>query len=351
MRCTPTSPSGNPISSEEDAVPRQLDERGEGAVPPCGQRPEIREAAVLRQRGRFFQAETRPASGFRGTGRQPGLPGPQQPDGRAPGEIRVQGIQDLKILLNAERGALFTALTASEAMFDLVRAVAENTRGENMVTTVLEHPSAYDSMTLYSGPARPGTPGRQGNPETGGVDAGEILRLIDRDTCLLNVMYGSLEHLRAVYDLETIVREARAINPGIYILVDAVQHRKANDRTASWTSRRHRGRDHLRAYKFFGCLGMGIAWLSERAAVCRTTRSCAWAGPLDSAARPRHISRSVRDCRHVSWIGGHYTDSLDRRELFAAGMTRSLHERAYVVGDVQRDRRHPRAEVRSTILS
>jgi hypothetical protein len=35
-------------------------------------------------------------------------------------------------------------------MFDMVRAIAENVPGTNMVTTALEHPSSFDAMQLYA---------------------------------------------------------------------------------------------------------------------------------------------------------------------------------------------------------
>ena len=159
------------------------------------------------------------------------------------------------------------------------------------------------------------------------MDAGEILRLIDRDTCLLNVMYAS-NISGAIYDLESIVREARAINPGIYILVDAVQHAPHGLMDLQKTPV-----DGITfaPYKFFGCRGMGIAWLSERAACLPHHKELCfkpdhWS--LGSPA-PAHFAVLSEIVGHVSWIGGHYTDSLDRRERFAAGMTRiALHERA-----------------------
>ncbi|REM34137.1 aminotransferase, partial [Mycobacterium tuberculosis] len=88
---------------------------------------------------------------------------------------------------NATGGSVYASLTASGAMFDMVRAIAENVPGTNMVTTVLEHPSAFDAMSLYA--QRLGRELRvaKSNPVTGGVDVEEIVRLVDKDTCLLNV--------------------------------------------------------------------------------------------------------------------------------------------------------------------
>src|SRR5665213_1719950 len=138
-------------------------------------------------------------------------------------QIQDDGIGDVKIIFNAEGGSVFTALTASEAMFDVVRAIAENVSGTNMVTTVLEHPSAYDAMVLYADRLGKELRVASSNPVTGGVDVEEITRLVDKDTCLLNVMFAS-NISGAVLDIEAIVAKARAIKPDLFIVVDAVQH-------------------------------------------------------------------------------------------------------------------------------
>jgi cysteine desulfurase/selenocysteine lyase len=148
-------------------------------------------------------------------------------------------------------------------MFDMVRAVAENVPGTNMVTTVLEHPSAFDAMSLYA--SRLGRELRvaKSNPVTGGVDVEEIVRLVDKDTCLLNVIYAS-NISGAKLDMAEIVRRARAIKPDLYILVDAVQHAPHGLIDLQKTPV---DGINLAPYKFFGCRGSGLSWMSERAAV------------------------------------------------------------------------------------
>src|SRR5262245_7593421 len=59
-------------------------------------------------------------------------------------QVQTRGIADVRLLLNASGGTVHASLTASGAMFDMVRAVAEHVPGDNIVTTVLEHPSSYD---------------------------------------------------------------------------------------------------------------------------------------------------------------------------------------------------------------
>jgi cysteine desulfurase/selenocysteine lyase len=242
-------------------------------------------------------------------------------------QIQDDGIGDVKIIFNAEGGSVFTALTASEAMFDVVRAIAENVSGTNMVTTVLEHPSAYDAMVLYADRLGKELRVASSNPVTGGVDVEEITRLVDKDTCLLNVMFAS-NISGAVLDIEAIVAKARAIKPDLFIVVDAVQHAP------------HGFLDLQRApvdaitfapYKFFGSRGSGIAWLSDRAAALPHHKLTAKAPDFWELGSPAPAQFAVvtEIVNYVNWIGSKYVHDSDRRTLYVAGMTHILlHERA-----------------------
>ncbi|MDP9902566.1 aminotransferase class V-fold PLP-dependent enzyme [Variovorax ginsengisoli] len=241
--------------------------------------------------------------------------------------IQANATADVRTILNAEGGSVYAALTASGAMFDLVRAVVENVPGQNMVTTALEHPSAYDAMAQYA--QRLGRELRvaASNPATGGIDVEEILRHIDADTCLLNVIYAS-NISGAKLDLEAIVRRAREIKPDLYILVDAVQHAPHGLIDLQKTPV---DGITLAPYKFFGCRGSGIAWLSPRAAVLphdKLSGKKADFWDLGSSA-PGQFAVVTEIVDYVCWLGGHFSDVADRRGLFAAGITHiELHERA-----------------------
>ena len=63
-------------------------------------------------------------------------------------DIQAKGSEDLRTILNARGGSVYASFSASGAMFDMVRAIAENVPGTNMVTTVLEHPSDIDAMSI-----------------------------------------------------------------------------------------------------------------------------------------------------------------------------------------------------------
>jgi len=242
-------------------------------------------------------------------------------------QIQAKAVEDLRTILNARGGSVYASLTASGAMFDMVRAVAENVPGTNMVTTVLEHPSAFDAMSLYADRLGRELRVAKSNPVTGGVDVEEIVRLVDQDTCLLNVIYAS-NISGAKLDMAQIVRRARAIKPDLYILVDAVQHAPHGLIDLQKTPV---DGINLAPYKFFGCRGSGLSWVSDRAAVLphhklEGKKPDYW--DLGSSA-PWQFAALTEIVDYVCWIGGQFTDAAERRALFVEGIGRiELHERA-----------------------
>jgi len=241
--------------------------------------------------------------------------------------IQAAGTEDVRTVLNARGGAVFASLTASGAMFDMVRAVAENVPGDNMVTTVLEHPSSFDAMTLYAQRLRKELRVARSNPRTGGIDVDEVASLVDERTCLLSVMYAS-NISGAKIDVASIVRRARVIKPDLYIIVDAVQH--APHGVIDLQKVPVDG-INVAPYKFFGCRGSGFSWLSSRAATLPHHKLAGkkpdfW--DLGSAA-PWQFAVMTEIVDYVCWLGGHFTADTDRRRRFESGMERiALHERA-----------------------
>ncbi|CAD9223463.1 Cysteine desulfurase [Burkholderia cenocepacia] len=241
--------------------------------------------------------------------------------------IQSRGEDDVRTILNAQGGTVYASLTASGAMFDMVRAILENVPGTNAVTTVLEHPSSYDAMTVYA--ERTGKTLRiaPSNPATGGVDVDAIVALVDADTALLSVMAAS-NISGAKFDIETIVARAREKKPDLFIVVDAVQHAPHG---VIDLQRTPVDGINFAPYKFFGCRGSGMSWLSPRAAALPHHRlaakeNCVWELGSPAPAQFAVVS-SIVD--YVAWIGRYFADSDDRRALFVEGMHRiELHERA-----------------------
>lgn len=242
-------------------------------------------------------------------------------------DIQTRGESDIRHILNARGGSVYLSLTASAAMFEMVRAVMENTPGTNAVTTILEHPSSFDAMKLYC--ERTGKQLRvaPSNPVTGGVDVDAIVSLIDADTALLSVMYAS-NISGAKFDIASIVEGVRAKNPDLFIIVDAVQH--APHAVIDLQKTPVDG-INFAPYKFFGCRGSGISWLSKRMAELPHHRLEAKENGVWELGSPAPAQFAVVSAivDYVAWIGEQVSDSSDRRELFVQGMQRiESHERA-----------------------
>lgn len=241
-------------------------------------------------------------------------------------DLQQRGTDDVRTVLNARGGSVHASLTASGGMFAVVRAIAENVPGTNMVTTVLEHPSAFDAMSQYA--ERTGRELRvvPSNPETGGIDVDEVVIRIDSNTSLLSVIYAS-NISGAKIDVAAIVRQARAVKPDLFIVVDAVQHAPHGLIDVQETPV---DAINFAPYKFFGCRGSGFTWLSDRAAVLRhdkLTGKKADFWDLGSAA-PWQFAAVTEIVNYVCWLGGRFTDSTDRRTQFAHGIEAiELHER------------------------
>lgn len=244
-------------------------------------------------------------------------------------KVQETGTDDVRTILNAKDGSILTSLTASQVMFQIVGTIAENIPGTNMVTTVLEHPSSFDAMTYYADKTNKELRVIKSNPVTGGIDVEEVIKLVDKDTCVLSVMYAS-NISGAILDIENIVKEARKIKPDLYIIVDAVQHAPHGVIDLEKTPV---DAINFAPYKFFGVRGSGIAYVSDRVSTLPHHRLLAkkpneW--ELGSPA-PAQFAVITEIVNYVCWIGERYIESKDRRELFVEGMNRiKLHERALI---------------------
>jgi len=242
-------------------------------------------------------------------------------------DIQEEGYRSIETILNVDTGSIVTSLTASMVMFDMVRTVMENIPGSNVVTTMLEHPSAYDAMVSYAAATGKELRVAKTNPVTGGVDVEEVIKLIDQDTCLLSFMYAS-NVSGALLDEAKIVAEARKIKPDLYIVADAVQHAPHGIIDVSKVPV---DGINFAPYKFFGPRGFGVGYVSERLA--KLPHNKLIAKPQDywqlGSPAPAHFAALTEVVNYVCWLGEQFITSKNRRELFVEGMTRiKLHERA-----------------------
>lgn len=169
----------------------------------------------------------------------------------------------MSTVFGAKHGTIYPSYTASQITTETVRIISEYAaKGTNFVTSVLEHPSAYDAVTRFAEAHGCELRVAQANAKTGGVDAEAVVSLIDENTALLCCMAAS-NMSGYIYPVEEICRRAREINPDIYILIDAVQHAPHGVLDPEKI-----GADVMvfAPYKFFGVRGMGFAYLSDRVA-------------------------------------------------------------------------------------
>lgn len=242
--------------------------------------------------------------------------------------IQKQGQDDIKLIFNAKNGgSIITSLTASQVMFQIVGTIAENVNGTNMVTTVLEHPSAFDAVDYYARKTGRELRVANSNKDSGKVEAEEVVKLIDEDTVLLSVMHAS-NLSGTVFEVEEIVKKAREKKPGLFIVVDAVQHAAHGVIDLEKTPV---DGINIGPYKFFGCRGSGIGYVSDRVSAFSHHKLIAKGNEVWALGTPAPSQFAVitQIVDYICWIGEKYSDCKDRRALYLEGITRiKLHERA-----------------------
>lgn len=235
-------------------------------------------------------------------------------------EYETKGRDDLRTLLNARDGAIATDLTASSLMFKIVEPIVQYGKGTNIVTSVLEHPSAFDACRYFGEKYDKEVRIAASDRITGGILAEDVIRLVDEDTVLLNITAAS-NMTGAMTDLKTIVTEARKINPDIYVVTDAVQHAPHG---VIDVKDLHLDGINIAPYKFFGNRGISFGYVSDRVKSmphCRILEDDSDIWELGSIV-PAHYAAISEIVSYIAWIGAQYTDSIDKRTLVEEGMRR-----------------------------
>ncbi len=243
-------------------------------------------------------------------------------------KVQLQGIDDImKVVFGAKDGALVSEMTASQVMFQTVGAILENCPGDNAVTSVMEHPSAFDAVKYYCGKTGKEFRIVGANPASGRIEVEDIKKAVTPTTTLLSVMWAS-NITGAIMDMEGIVKAAREINPDIYIVADAVQHipHAAVDVDALKLDGVNFG-----PYKFFGTRGMGYGYVSDRVALLPHRKVLARDPKIWELGSPTpgNFAAMTAVVDYVCWIGQQFSDSEDRREQYVEGMKRiHMHEQS-----------------------
>jgi cysteine desulfurase / selenocysteine lyase len=235
-------------------------------------------------------------------------------------EVTAKGIEDLMVFFGARSGQTIPGWSSSHVIYRITDAVLSSVPGRNVVTTGLDHASVRSAVAQFAGIY--GKQERIARPiaDTASVSVEAICDLIDKDTCLLAVIHTS-NVTGEVLDVNTIVREARNINPDLYILVDGVQYSPSDVIDVEVI-----GADAyvIAPYKNFGVKGCGYAHVSHRLATLphwKYTFKPATSWDLGGVEHQSYAAWSaVVD--YLCWLGGQFTDATARRDLVMAAMRR-----------------------------
>jgi selenocysteine lyase/cysteine desulfurase len=247
--------------------------------------------------------------------------GRANPGSRHANELVVQGVQDVRDFLGAQSGTIMPATSSTHAVFRAVHAGLAAAPQGNVVTTDLEHPSIYDSTSVFARQYGHAWRSAPLNSETGFVEPQAILELVDERTRLVGLIHGS-NMTGACLDIKGITAGVRRINADVMVVVDGVQyapHAPVDVEDLDVDAY------VFGPYKAFCVKGVGFAYLSERMAGLPHW-ALAGKGPddwnLGSIDHAMYAAWSaVVD--YLVWLGSHFTNSADRRQCIVAGQSAS----------------------------
>jgi len=233
-------------------------------------------------------------------------------------EVTAKGIEDLMVFFGAKSGQTIPGWSSSHVIYRITNAVLSSIPGTNVVTTGLDHASVRSAVTQFSEKYGKEERIAEANRETGSIELDTIYEKIDKNTCFLAVIHTS-NVTGEIFDVKTIVEEARKIKPDLYIMVDGVQYSPSD-----LIDVEEIGADAyvIAPYKNYGVKGCGYAHVSDRLAKLRHWKyifkpETSW--DLGGVEHQSYAAWSaVVD--YLCWLGGHFTDSADRRALVVAAM-------------------------------
>ncbi len=283
----------------------------------------------------FFEAASgalRPKRVIEAMGMETALPDQQGRDNEGSqhaDEITAKGIEDLMTFFGAKSGQTVPGWSSSHVIYRITDAVLSSVPGTNVVTTGLDHASVRSAVDQFAEKYNKEQRIAEPNLETGSVEISNIISKIDKDTCLLIITHTS-NVTGEVYDVKSIVKAAKEVKPDLITIVDGVQYSPSG-----LVDVEDIGADAyvIAPYKNFGIKGCGYAHVSDRIATLphwRYTFKPENSWDLGGVEHQSYAAWSaVVD--YLCWLGGRFTDSLDRRELIVEAMTRSkLHHEGLV---------------------
>lgn len=226
----------------------------------------------------------------------------------------------VQTVFGANEGSIMTEISASSCMFKAVRTIIDQVPGKNVVTTNVEHPSAYDSLKIVADKKGLEFRVAEVNPETGFVEPETVAALVDQDTVLVSVIAAS-NISGNIMDLEEINRQIRQKKSDVYFISDAVQHAPHGiiDVVAEQLDF-----VNFAPYKFFANRGVGFGYCSER--MSKLDHDKLLGKPYDdwtvgTPTSTLYLSM-LEVINYVIDIGKKFSDSENRRELYKEGISK-----------------------------
>ncbi len=233
-------------------------------------------------------------------------------------EITTKGIEDLMIFFGAKSGQTIPGWSSSHVIYRITNAVLSQVPGTNVVTTGLDHASVRSAVTQFAEKYGKEERIAEPNQETGSVSLETILEKIDKNTCFLAVIHTS-NVTGEIFDVKTIVKEARKIKPDLFVMVDGVQYSPSD-----LIDVEDIGADAyvFAPYKNYGVKGCGYAHVSDRLAKLPHWKYVFKPETSWDIGGVEHQSYAAWSAvvDYLCWLGGHFTDSKDRRSLVVAAM-------------------------------
>jgi selenocysteine lyase/cysteine desulfurase len=222
------------------------------------------------------------------------------------------------IFFGAKSGQTIPGWSSSHVIYRITNAVLSSIPGTNVVTTGLDHASVRSAVTQFAGKYWKEERIAEPNRETGSVELDTIYEKIDKDTCFLAVIHTS-NVTGEIYDVKTIVQKARKIKPDLYIMVDGVQYSPSD-----LIDVEEIGADAyvFAPYKNYGVKGCGYAHVSDRLAKLPHWKYIFKPETSWDMGGVEHQSYAAWSAvvDYLCWLGGHFTDSTDRRAQVVAAM-------------------------------
>ncbi|WP_138160341.1 aminotransferase class V-fold PLP-dependent enzyme [Peptoniphilus catoniae] len=246
----------------------------------------------------------------------------------------------LTTVFGASKGSIMTEISASSCFFKATRTIVDGVKGKNVVTSNVEHPSAYDSLKIAAERNNLEFRVVEVDKETGFINPQDVADLVDEDTVVVSIIAAS-NISGNIMDLKKINELIRKKKKDVYFISDAVQHMPHG-----LVDVVEEGLDFVNfaLYKFFGNRGLGIGYCSERMSKLNHDKLIAkddseW---MVGTPAPTLYLSTLKVIDYVCWIGSHFTESKDRRTLYSQGINKiAEQERALLYYALEGDKTVP----------